>query len=181
MKKRTIPIAVVIMVIVLLLFLIIKISSGKVTYSVDMRDNTYIVSIYSGEGNKIYENTYRIEPIISIIGKDTVVITSGRGDLWNTRFVDGKTGRVSDIYENVSAYNEEIVVYAIYEEGKIKIIIRDIYDKDKLYKEVNDSFPNVAVGSYVIEDAQIVNDQLVYLKYYVGDDGEEKEEYIYLN
>lgn len=95
-------------------------------------------------------------------------------------FINGKTGNVSKSFENVSGYNEKLVVYAIYEEGNLKIIIRDIYNKDKVYKEIIDEFPNVAVGSYIIKDAQVINNHLVYLNYYLGNDWKEEKKFIFV-
>ena len=80
-----------------------------------------------------------------------------------------------------TAYNEKIVVYAIYEEGNLKIIIRDIYNKDEVYKEIIDEFPNIAVGSYIIKDARVINNHLVYLNYYLGNDWKEKKNFIFVN
>lgn len=132
-------------------------------------------------GEKIYENVYELEPSIIQVGKDTILIRIGRGDSWTTKFINGKTNRISDSFENISAYNEQLVVYGIYEDEQLKIVIRDIYDKDKIYKEVFDTFPNVAVGSYIIKDAQIIDEHSVQLTYYVGDEWEEKEKLIQLD
>lgn len=132
-------------------------------------------------GKRIYENVYGVEPIIMQVDKDTLLIRTGRGDSWITKFVNGKTNRVSDDFENISAYNGQLVVYGIYEDEQLKIVIRDIYDKDKVYKEVIDTFPNVAVGSYIIKDAQIIDEHSVDLTYYVGDEWEEKEEVVLLD
>ena len=38
-----------------------------------------------------------------------------------------------------------------------------------------DTFPNVAVGLYIIKDAQILDEHSVDLTYYVGDEWKEKE------
>lgn len=96
------------------------------------------------------------------------MVTIGFGDAWTTKFINGKTNRISDSFVNISAYNEELVVYGIYEDGQLKIIIRNIYDKEAAYEEVVDEFPNVAVGSYIIKDAQIIDNHSVHLTYYVN-------------
>lgn len=44
-----------------------------------------------------------------------------------------------------------------------------------------DTFPNVAVGSYIIKDAQILDEHSVDLTYYVGDEWKEKEKIIRLD
>lgn len=71
-------------------------------------------------------------------------------------------------------------MYGIYENAKLKIVIRDIYDEDIVYKEITDQFPGVAVGSYIIKDAEIVSDNLVHITYYIGDNWKEKEVFVNL-
>ena len=165
----------------LMAFAIFMLLSNKISYTVGEVNGTYNVSVNNRWGKRIYENAYGVEPIIVQVDKDTILIRTGKGDSWITKFINGKTNRVSDNFENISAYNGQLVVYGIYEDEQLKIVIRDIYDKDKVYKEVIDIFPNVAVGSYIIKDAQIIDEHSVDLTYYVGDEWEEKEEVILLD
>lgn len=139
-----------------------------------LQDDNYFVQIMDNQGEIIYENLYMLEPVVEKIGENTVVVTVGRGDQWNTVFVNGQTGEVSETFGNVCAYNENIVVYGIYD-GQLKIIIRDVYDTGNLYKEIIDNFPSVAVGSYLIKDAKVISDNFVYLNYYVSSDVAEDE------
>lgn len=179
-SKKGIVIAVIV-ICCLTVFAILIIAPNKMSYSIEKVNNTYNVSITNRWGKKIYENVYELEPSIIQVGKDTILIRIGRGDSWATRFINGKTNRISDSFENISAYNEQLVVYGIYEDEQLKIVIRDIYDKDKVYKEVIDTFPNVAVGSYIIKDAQIIDEHSVHLTYYVSNEWEEKEKLIQLD
>lgn len=165
----------------LMAFAIFMILSNKISYTVEEVNGTYNVSVNNRCGKRIYENAYGVEPIIMQVDKDTILIRTGKGDSRITKFINGKTNRVSDNFENISAYNGQLVVYGIYKDEQLKIVIRDIYDKDKVYKEVIDTFPNVAVGSYIIKDAQIIDEHSVDLTYYVGDEWEEKEEVILLD
>lgn len=165
----------------LMAFAIFMLLSNKISYTVEEVNGTYNVSVNNRCGKRIYENAYGVEPIIMQVDKDTILIRTGKGDSRITKFINGKTNRVSDNFENISAYNGQLVVYGIYEDEQLKIVIRDIYDKDKVYKEVIDTFPNVAVGSYIIKDAQIIDEHSVDLTYYVGDEWEEKEEVILLD
>ena len=165
----------------LIVFIILMSSSNKISYSVEEVNGNYNVSVNNRWGKSIYENVYGVDPIIMQVDEDTILIRTGGGDSWTTKFINGKTNRVSDNFENISAYNGQLVVYGIYKDEQLKIVIRDIYDKDKIYKEVIDTFPNVAVGSYIIKDAQIIDEHSVQLTYYVGDEWEEKEEDIGLD
>lgn len=180
MSKKGIVITLIV-VCCLMAFAIFMLLSNKISYTVEEVNGTYNVSVNNRCGKRIYENAYGVEPIIMQVDKDTILIRTGKGDSRITKFINGKTNRVSDNFENISAYNGQLVVYGIYEDEQLKIVIRDIYDEDKVYKEVIDTFPNVAVGSYIIKDAQIIDEHSVDLTYYVGDEWEEKEEVVLLD
>ena len=165
----------------LMVFTILMVLPNKMSYAVEEVNGNYTVSVNNRWGKRIYENVYGVAPDIMQVDKDTILIRTGRGDSRITKFINGKTNRVSDNFENISAYNGQLVVYGIYEDEQLKIAIRDIYDKDKGYKEVIDTFPNVAVGSYIIKDAQIIDEHSVDLTYYVGDEWKEKEKIIRLD
>lgn len=151
--------------------IILEALPNRMTYSIkEQGDNMYFLSVSDNQGKIIYENQYNAYPVVLKVGKNTIRIVTGKGDCRLSQFINGKTGSISDYFENVSACNEKLVVYAIYEEGNLKIIIRYIYNKDKSYKEIIDEFPHVAVGWYAIKDARVINDHLVYLNYYLGDD-----------
>lgn len=142
---------------------------NRMTYSIEEQGDMYDLSISDNQGKIIYENQYYGYPIVSKVGKNTMRIVAGKGDVRQYRFINGKTGSKSDYLENVCGCNEKLVVYATnYNEGSIKIIIGDIY-KDEVYKEIIDDFIPTAIPSYAIKDVQIINNHLVYLRYYVGD------------
>ena len=174
-------VTVLIIICCLMVFTILIFLFNKTSYKVEEVNGTYNVSVNNKWGKRIYEHVYELEPIIIQVDKDTILIRTGRGDSWTNKFINGKTNRISDSFENISAYDGQLVVYGIYEDEQLKIVIRDIYDKEKVYKEVIDTFPNVAVGSYIIKDAQIIDGNSVHLTYYVGNKWEEKEKVIRLD
>ena len=179
-SKKSIVVALIV-ICCLIVFAILTLLPNKMSYSVEKVNGTYNVSVNNRWGKRIYENVYELEPTIIQVDKDTVLIRNGKGDSWTAKFINGKTNRVSDSFENISAYNGQLVVYGIYEDEQLKIVIRDIYDKDKVYKEVIDTFPNVAVGAYIIKDAQIIDENSVHLTYYVCNEWEEKDKVIILD
>lgn len=181
MLKKLKRIIVIMLVCCLTFGVLLRSAPNKMSYTVEKEDDNFIVSIFNAHGEKIFEEQYRVWPNISKIGKNTVMITVGKGDWHQSKFINGKTGRISDWLDDVRECSEQLVVYGTYEDNTLKIIIRDIYDKDKTYKEIIDSFPQVAVGAYLIKDAQILNDHLVYLRYYIDDDWNEKGKFVFLN
>ncbi len=51
----------------------------------------YFVSVSDNQGKIIYEDLYYVEPVISKVGKNTIMVTVGRGDFWiSTVIVQGK-------------------------------------------------------------------------------------------
>lgn len=178
-KKKKIVILIV-LIFCILLVITLKFAPNKMTYSIEKQGEKYFVSISDNRGTVIYEDLYSSEPIISKVGKNSIIVTVGGGDFWQSQFINGKTGKVSESFENVRACNEKIVVYGIYEEGNLKIIIRDIYNKDEVYKEIIDEFPDIAAGSYLIKDARVMNNHLVYLNYYLGNDWKTKKKIIFI-
>lgn len=180
-SKKNGLIAIIILICCLLPFIVFSLSTNKMSYNVEKmsEEHYYKISIRGNQGEIIYEGDYKVSPQMNVIGKNTMIVTVGAGDAQSSIFINGKMGKVSDAYDVIAACNEKLVVYGTYEDGQMKIIIRDIYDKGKCYKEITDMFPDTAVGHYLIKDAQIINNHLVHLTYYV-DDWKEKERLVFL-
>ncbi|MCI8508897.1 MAG: hypothetical protein HFJ06_10090 [Lachnospiraceae bacterium] len=126
-RKNVLKSTIIIMAVgCLVSFIILNYLWNKMQYKVEKIDDQYIVSINNDQGEIIYKDAYTLEPVISKIGGSTFMVTVGKGDSWNTKFINKKTGIVSEGFENISACNEKIVIYGTYESDKLKIIIRDI-------------------------------------------------------
>lgn len=69
------------------------------SYNVEKSQNGYVVSITDIHGKLLYEDLYQLEPIISEIGKDTVMVTAGKGDSIAYKFINRKSGKISYSYE----------------------------------------------------------------------------------
>ena len=80
----------------LIVFIILMSSSNKISYSVEEVNGNYNVSVNNRWGKSIYENVYGVDPIIMQVDEDTILIRTGGGDSWTTKFINGKTNRVSD-------------------------------------------------------------------------------------
>ena len=176
--RKILFVVIIIAVCCMALLIVLKSASNKMEYNKVKEGDNYLVSINDSNGEMIYEDLYRAEPIISEVGKNTIMVEIGAGNTSNSIFINGKTGKVSDFFPDVVAYNEKLVVYPIFENGELKIIIRDIYDKNNVYEEITDAFSETAVGLYDVKEAKVINDHQVYLNYYIGDDRKEKERLI---
>jgi len=151
------------------------------TYTIYENNYEYKVVVRQYNGNVIIsEDTYNMEPIIKEVGDDMLTLTIGQGDWHITRFINVKEGTISEGFGNVEAYDSNKVVYPIYEDGTIKIVIQDIYDKDKYYREVIRDYAPVAVPKSMIIDIKFLDDLSLLLKYYSGEGWKEVSETIEL-
>lgn len=87
-------------------------------------------------------------------------------------------------------YNDNLVYYLEftpdenYEEtkkGKIRLIIRDIFDKSKFYKEIERDFTKEISLIYAIQKIKMTNDKILYITYEKGQNRELISEEIDLN
>lgn len=151
------------------------------TYAVnEIESYTYeiIVKQYNGK-TIISEQYYHMCPIVQEIGKDEIAVTIGRGDYWGTRFINVRDGRVSEQFEMV-AYSDDKVVYPKFENGVMKIVVQDRFDKNKYYYEIIRDYAPVAVGKYMIIDVEFINETTLCLQYFSGEEWEEVKETINL-
>lgn len=145
------------------------------------RENNYIVCIKNRQEDIIFYEEYVKEPIVKVIYNDTFMVIRGQGDWHGYTFINIETSLVSEEFDDINAWNHEKVVYSVYENDVIKIVIQDIYDKEKYYKEVLRNYAPEAIPYRIILDAKFINDSQVKLKYYRGEEWEVVSEIIDLN
>lgn len=98
-------------------------------------------------------------------------------ELLNYEYDHGEDSESSNM-NNGKRYNDNIVYYIDYirdENGdpskcKKKLILRDIFDKNKFYKEIERDFSGF-ITLYSINDIKMI-DNILYLSYYKGEDYE---------
>lgn len=131
----------------------------------------YIYTLYDSYGNVMLEQTVVKEPHIKYITDDILEICNSYGtSAQSCTYFDLKTNKLSDICWNPSYVDGNVVVYMHYDEAhepNTFLIIRNIFDKEKLYKEVDLDFSPLAVPSDAIKSVKSVDDdtlEIVYLK-----------------
>lgn len=183
MKKKIILLAcVVFIVVIIVIFCRMKYDISN-TYAVnETEEYNYEVIIKQYNGKVIFsEEYYHTQPIIEVIGKDMIMLgVSGGSPHWITRFINVKDGNVSEEFGNVETYNSDKVVYPAYKDGAMKIIVQDIFDKNKYYFEIIRDYAPVAVGTAMIIDVEFLDDTTLCLEYYSGEEWEEVREIINL-
>ncbi len=118
------------------------------------------------------------EPQVQKIDEDTYLIIRGKGDWKTYTFLNKDLGLISKPFDDISAWNMDKVVYATYEDDILKIVVQDIYDVNKYYKEILRDYAPFAVPHHIIEEAEFIGDSQLRLKYLQGENGEAVEEII---
>lgn len=149
-------------------------------YHLEETGDTYGLTVNDRRGNVIFDERYGAEPIIGTISDDTLLIICGKGDWHVYTFVNVDMGLVSEEFNDVSAWNSKMVVYAVFRDGTYQIIVQGIYDKNNYYMEIERNFSAMAVPHYIIKEAVFLDDSTLKLKYLCGKDMEIKEEIIRL-
>lgn len=62
----------------------------------------------------------------------------------------------------------------------MKIIVQDIFDKERYYYEVIRDYAPDVVGTYMVIDAVFLDEATLHLQYYSGEDWEAVSEVIHL-
>ena len=145
---------------------------GTIQYNISEEADNSTLTVTDDQGNELYSDTFETswEPIINRINPDTIEIIYGRGDWHQSVFVNGKTGQVSPLIDDVVASNGEVAVHAGFIDGQMRIVMQDIYqdihDKEEGYEQIIDDFPLVAVGKHIIKDVTFLDDGRVEISYY---------------
>ena len=149
-------------------------------YQIEEENGIYRLIVKSRIGKNIYNEKYQVEPTIMSVSDDTLLIIRGRGDWHVYTFINVATGMVSEEFDDVSAWNSEMIVYAVLEDGIRKIVIRDIFNKDDYYMEIERDFSPMAIPHHIIKRAVFLDDTKLVLQYHFGENLEIKEETIIL-
>ncbi len=136
------------------------------------KDNqvAYIYTLYDSYGNVVYEQTVVKEPKISYVSDNVLEICNSMGtSALSCTYFNLTTNKLSDICWNPSYVDEEIVVYMEYDEARDPdtfLVIRDVFDSTKLYKELVYDFSPDAVPANAIKSVKRIDDKLeiVYFK-----------------
>ena len=141
--------------------------------SYNEKAGTYSYQIYSATGKILDEKKklYR-EPYIESIDEDILHISLSAGT--NVRqewFVNRKTEEKSETFENVCAIQGDTIAFMeLDKESEFYLVIRDIFDENKLYLEVKRNFAPLAIADLIIENAEFTEESSLKITYLKGED-----------
>lgn len=153
----------------------------KVFYDEDRK--LYSYQIFSTNGDKIDEvrnisgNLY-VELISDSLLHAIIGSGSNSSQEW---FYDIKNNRKSEEFFNISAIHDSTIVYMEFtDDYEIRLIIRDIFDTEVLYKEIIRDFSKTAVASTDLKNVTFINDKTIEVEYAIGSNYEIVKEIIML-
>lgn len=135
--------------------------------------------LYDSYGNVVYEQTVAKQPKIRYVSENIIEICNSHGtSALSCSYFDLTTNILSENCWNPSYVDEEIVVYMEYDETHDPdtfLVIRDIFDSNKLYIELVYDFSSDAVPANVIKNVKRIDDKLE-IVYYKGENRTETTE-----
>ena len=151
------------------------------TYTINQNESGYEVVIRKYNGKIIIDEEIEVEPVIKVVGKNTLTLALLAGNYSERKFINVKDGRMSDYFGDVVAYSSDKVVYPTFDQGTMKIIVQDIYNRDNYYLEIIRDYITAATGIEIISDVYFLDDETLYLTYFSGENYDEITEIIDLS
>lgn len=141
----------------------------KVVASENEKSREYQYLIFDNDGDVIYEGSHYKTPNLSYLSNNIVQSHTGGGNISQYQFFDIEKGLVSQIYENPGLIDDGKIVYMVFENNKIKLIVRDLFDKSKLYKEYERDFSPVAAAYNDLIKAEFIDSNKLQVTYLSGE------------
>lgn len=163
------------------------IHSGKNYKIFDVSKNEdnpeYVYEIYDNSGKCVKQVLHlRIEPEIKYVNRELLQIQEGGGtNVIETHYYHVKKNQFSDGYEEPIAVSKDKVAYMMLVKDKIKLVVRDIFDKNKYYQEFALDFALSPFPGDVLDEAEFLSAKELKVSYFAGDDYEERTKVLSLN
>lgn len=122
-------------------------------------------------------SSYKIVEI-SRIDKNILQKRYGAGNAICYQFYDTEKNSVSPIYENIDAVDYGKIVYMTISDGMNKLIVTDLFDDEKYYREYERDFSPTAIPSDALKSANFISENKIEICYLKGNDYIETSEVI---
>lgn len=137
----------------------------------------YMLDLLDKKGSIIYHQKFsKKAPDISKINNEIIEIRLGVGSsaifFW---FYDLKNKKISEEYFNAVLIENSMIAYM---NINYKLVIRDIFDKRKYYKEITRNFTECAVPSNAILSMKFIRKNVICIEYLEGEKYTERKETI---
>jgi len=145
------------------------------------RQIDYHYWIYDNKGNIIFEESVGTKIDFSYLTDNILRRHNGGGNVSQYQYFNIDKILKSPIYANPELVANGEIVYMTYENDKYKLIVSDLFDKNKFYKEFERDFSPVAAPYSDLLDAKFINSDKIQIIYLTGNDYKEVTEILDLN
>ncbi|MBQ2676727.1 MAG: hypothetical protein IJF54_04945 [Clostridia bacterium] len=137
----------------------------------------YYVTDNNGRNIDIGYHSYRGS--FGFSTKDNILIMEygHGGSAWDERYYDVTTGRVSRFFEKPIAKSKELVAYFSLKDGKILLVVQNMFDPAKYYKEITRDFSDFVIKDHCTAEF-IDNNTKLDITYWVNPNDEKITETI---
>ena len=145
-------------------------SCGKNFKTFDIAKNyspQYLYEIYNNSGEMVKRETVMNHPPTIIYPSDSLLsieIVAGT-ELWLTQYYDTDKDLFSEVFPSPLALQDNKVVYMVFADNAYKLIVSDIFDPSKYYKEFSLDFSPVANPVNAIISVEYLGNDKLQVKY----------------
>lgn len=145
----------------------------KIVQTNNNSQSGYTYFLYDNNGNVVYEETVAKEPVIEYVTDNILEIRDSHGSSADLcRYFDLTTYALSDCWYNTFYTDGSIAVHMGYDEKRDPdtfIVVRNIFDREKLYKEISWEFPPVLTPSDAIKSVKYFDSDTLEIVYLEGE------------
>lgn len=136
-----------------------RFSEERYSYEVFDSSNTVFVSEKCNSIPKFME-----------IDSNILQIQFGSGNAITNQYFDVEKKYKSEVFSKPSAVGYGKIAYMDYSEGKLVLIVQDLFNKNVYYEKFNFDFSPIAVPYNAIVNAQFINANMLDITYFSGED-----------
>lgn len=136
----------------------------------------YKVTVFGRDKSVIYETTLYAEPEFTTLENGVLRMETGAGNVTQYSFFDTVQNRVSPVYENPELVQDGKIVYMTLDEGKLRLVVRDIFDETVFCRVYDRDFSKTAVPADVLTSAVFTDENTLQVTYLSGENFEAVEE-----
>lgn len=175
--KKIVLIKIIVLAIVICLFIcLLNIRGSHENFTLNVEKNEYQITLYNNRGEKIFSETYPVEPGITEIGKDILAISISTGSPSRYEYYfDKKNSKISRTFFNPIIWGNVNIAYM--EDNHI-LILTDMFDQGIISKQIQRDFTETADPISAIISIKAIDEKNIELKYYSGPNYTPKEELI---
>ncbi len=151
----------------------------RIPYKIVQTNNNgqicYTYYLYDNSGNIAYKETMAKEPVIQNITDSVIEIRDihGSGDAsFRCKYYDLSTGAMSEWWWNTFYTDGKIAVHLGHDDNdstKVFLVVRDVFDKSRLYKEINWDYPEeITVPSEAVKGVKRIDENTLEIEYIQG-------------